>query len=198
MDVSEVTITLHPLAKDALFKDYRTLNYIFSNVLGQVETDYLSIALIDKNGRLFFLSSDPSIEYNLIEKELWQFDGCFQPEFVYQDEMRNWFDLYHPDYAESLYSYKQADQGFETGFSIPLDFDEYRAVFSFGFKSANPFFQQQIPTKQEKLVAMGKYCLREIMQAIALPNRQKPHRFKPHLELIINNQANYENPITER
>ncbi|MDF1756939.1 MAG: flagellar biosynthesis protein FlgJ [Legionellaceae bacterium] len=194
MDVSAVTITLHPLAKDALFKDYQTLRYIFSNVLGQVETDYLSIALIDKGGRLFFLSSNPSIEQNLIEKELWQFDGCFQPEFIYKDEMSSWFDLYHSDYAKILYRYKQANQGFEKGISIPSDFEEYRVVFSFGFKSDNPFFQQQIKNQQRKLVAMGKYCLREIMQSIELPNRHQ----KPNLELIINNQVNYENHITER
>lgn len=192
MDVSAVTFTLHPQAKDALFKDYQALRYIFSNVLGQVETDYLSISLIDEIGCLYFLSSNPSIEQNLIEKELWQFDGCLQPEFVYQDKMKNWCELYPAEYETSLYHYKQAAPGFETGFSLPADFEEFRAVFSFGFKSENSLFKQQPYGQQEKLLAMGKYCLREIFQAIALPNRQKVYRMKPQLELIINNQVNYD------
>ncbi|HAT1762285.1 TPA: flagellar biosynthesis protein FlgJ [Legionella pneumophila] len=198
MDVSAVTITLHPLAKDALFKDYQALRYIFSNVLGQVETDYLSIALIDEDGRLFFFSSHPSIEQNLIEKELWQHDGAFDPSFIYQNEMLAWSSLYHPDFRTQLHRYKQLDHRLEAGYSIPSDFEEFRAVFSFGFKSANPIFQTQIHQQKEKLLAMGKYCLREIMQAVAIPQRRKTNQFKPHLKLIVNNQVNYENLITER
>lgn len=198
MDVSAVTITLHPLAKDALFKDYQALRYIFSNVLGQVETDYLSIALIDEDGRLFFFSSHPSIEQNLIEKGLWQHDGAFHPSFIYQDEMMAWNALYHPNYKTQLYRYKQSDQKLVAGFSIPSDFEEFRVIFSFGFKSANPFFQQHIHNQKEKLLAMGKYCLREIMGTVGIPDRKKPHRLKPHLKLIINNQVNYENTIRER
>lgn len=198
MDVSALAITLHPSAQNALFNNYQTLRYLFSNVLGQVETDHLSIALIDKNNQLFFISSDPSIEQNLIEHEIWQFDGCFQPSFVYQNEMKAWHDLYHPDYVADLYRYKQAAKGFAMGFAIPADFEEFRAIFSFGFKSKDLFLKQHILSQKEKLLAMGKYCLREITETIALPNRTKVDRAKPHLELIINNQVNYENLITQR
>ncbi|HBB6940331.1 TPA: flagellar biosynthesis protein FlgJ [Legionella pneumophila] len=193
MDVLAVKITLHPMAKDALFKDYQALRYIFSNVLGLVETDYLSIALIDEQGRILFFSSHPSIELNLIEKNLWSFDGCFNPNFIYQDEMHSWDSLYPPEYKSKLFRYKQSSHQLRTGFSIPTDFEEFRVVFSFGFKSSNPFLHYQIPKQREKLIAMGNYCLREIIRVIGLPLRKHRHLLKPHLELIINNEVNHEN-----
>lgn len=47
MDVSAIPIRLHPGAKDYLFQHYQSLRRIFSDVLGQAETDYLSIALFN-------------------------------------------------------------------------------------------------------------------------------------------------------
>lgn len=65
-DVTAVDVTLHPKAKEFLFEHFVTIRKVFSDVLGQVETDYISIALIKQMGQIFFLSSKPSIEQNLI------------------------------------------------------------------------------------------------------------------------------------
>lgn len=93
MDVTAVEVRLHPKARDFLFEHYATLNRIFSDVLGHLETDYISIALINQTAQIFFLSSKPSIEQNLIEKELWQFDGSYQPSFIYQEQPRLWSEF---------------------------------------------------------------------------------------------------------
>ncbi|MBA2648051.1 MAG: hypothetical protein H0U75_00370 [Legionella sp.] len=106
MDVIDVKIRLHPLARDYLFKYYDILRRIFSQVLGQLETDYISIGLIDELGQLFFFSSKPSIEQNLIEKELLIIDECFRPSFVYQDTSRVWNDLNYSEYQKYIYQYK--------------------------------------------------------------------------------------------
>lgn len=71
MDVTAVELRLHPNAKEFLFEHYVTMRKVFSDVLGQIETDYISIALINSKGQIFFISSKPSIEQNLIEKNLW-------------------------------------------------------------------------------------------------------------------------------
>lgn len=47
-------IKLHPSAKDFLFENFAILRRIFSDVLGQLEIDYISIALINKENELFF------------------------------------------------------------------------------------------------------------------------------------------------
>lgn len=196
MDISVRTIKLHPLAGEYLFKYYNTLRRLFSDVLGQLEIDYLSIALVDKSGQLIFLSSKPSIEQNLIEKNLFEYDGCFQPHFVYQDKPSLWTELYSAEYQESLFQCKQTVPHLEIGISIPADFEDYRAVFSFGFKTLGLLMQRKLLNQNVKLLALGKYCLREIIKAIPLPKQNETIKLKPRLELIINNTlVKYENTI---
>lgn len=188
MDVTAIEIKLHPLAKEYLFKHYAVLRRIFSDVLGQLETDYVSIGLIDRVGQLILLSSKPSIEQNLIENNLLEYDGSFKPAFAFQDKPNQWADLYNTEYKDLLQKYKQVIPGLEAGIAIPANCAEYRAVFSFGFKIVSPLIHNQ----HEKLLAMGKFCLREITKAIHLPSQQTVHEIKPRLELIINNQVKYE------
>ncbi|WP_242602170.1 flagellar biosynthesis protein FlgJ [Legionella nagasakiensis] len=193
MDVAVVEVILHPKAKNYLFEHFQTLRQIFSDVLGQVETDYLSIALINEANQIFFLSSHPSIEQNLIEHNLWIHDGSFQPAFIYQDEPRLWADLYHPEHAQELYCYKQADQRLASGFSMPTDYAGYRVVFSFGFRSADITIEQQAPIQLKKFMAMGNFCLRKIIESIPMLDKTKFSNSKPHLRLITNNKVPYEN-----
>lgn len=192
MDVTAVTITLHPLAEEYLFKHYQVLRRIFSDVLGHLETDYISIALIDKYSQLIFLSSKPSIEQNLIDKKLWSLDGSYHPNFIYQDQPNTWTNLNCIESENSLYHYKQGITGLKTGFSMATNFGEYRAVFCFGLKHCNQKMDEEMLNKHQALLAMGKFCLQEIIKVIPLPNQQKIYKFKPHLELVINNQVNYE------
>jgi hypothetical protein len=196
MGIPDRTITLHPLAGEYLFKYYNTLRRIFSNVLGQLEIDYLSIALIDQSGQLIFLSSKPSIEQNLIEKNLFEYDGCFQRPFVYQDKPSLWTDLYRAEKYEFLYQCKHVVPNLEVGISIPTDFEEYRVIFSFGFKTLGLLMQRKLLSQSTQLLAIGKYCLREIIRLIPLPEPNETMRIKPRLELIINNKlVNYEKTI---
>lgn len=65
MNTSE--ITLHPQASDLLFKHYRVIARIFRNVLGQIEIDYMAIALLTPKDELLFFSSKPGIEWRMIE-----------------------------------------------------------------------------------------------------------------------------------
>jgi hypothetical protein len=80
MDIP-INIQLHPAAKDFLFEHFATVGRVFSDVLGQFEVEYMSIALINPKGEMFFLSSHPSIEQNLIEKQLWQEVHKYQNQF---------------------------------------------------------------------------------------------------------------------
>lgn len=192
MDVTAVEVNLHPKAKEFLFEHFVTMRKVFSDVLGQMETDYVSIALINQAGQIFFLSSKPSIEQNLIEKNLWAFDGCYQPSFISQDQPKLWSELPHVDSIETIKKYKQIDPGFVTGISIPTEYDSYTAIFSFGLKRINPYIQNKISTHCEKLSAMGKYALKQIQEYLTFPDKQLCMTTKPKLRLIINNQVTYE------
>lgn len=192
MDVTAVEVRLHPKARDFLFEHYVTLNRIFSDVLGQLETDYISIALINQTAQIFFLSSKPSIEQNLIEKGLWQFDGSYQPSFIYQEQPKLWSEFPSFKDSEKLKQYKLYDHALITGISIPAEYAEYKAIFSYGFKKRTSNIENKATNSCEKLLSIGKYCLREIREVIHFPDQKKNSKPKPKLKLIINNQVTYE------
>lgn len=189
MDVTAVEVKLHPKAKEFLFEHFVTIRRVFSDVLGQVETDYASIALINQAGQIFFISSNPAIEQNLIEQSLWLFDGCYQPEFLSQDQPKLWSELPHIGCTESIVKYKQIKPRLITGISIPTEYDSYKAIFSFGLKRINPYIQNKSSIHCEKLLAMGKFALRRIQEYLIFPDKQPCMTTKPKLTLIINNQV---------
>ena len=185
MDVTAVQITPHPMAKELLFKHYVPIKKIFSDVLGQQEIDYISIGLIN--------ASNPGAEQNILDKHLWEIDRSFQPQFVHQDKPLSWSSIYDANEYKQLYKYKLTDLGLICGFSIPTEFDAYRAVFSFGFKYYEPNITKMMEQTPNPFLAMGKYCLRNILSTIPLPNRvNKVYQFKPRLKLVINNEVSYE------
>lgn len=186
MDVTDLEVRLHPEAREFLFAHFVQLRRIFLDVLGQLETDYISIALINQVSQIFFLSSKPSIEQNLIEKDLWQYDGIYQTHFIYQDQPKLWTELPYFEDLCLLKQYKQQNHGLLMGISIPTVYLHYRAIFSYGFKKINPGIQNKTPSQCEKLLAMGKYCLREIKNIIPFPDEKKNFAKKPKLELIVN------------
>lgn len=191
MDVNTLAISLHPHAKDFLFQHYRTLTKIFSNVLGLLEIDYLSISLITPKHELLFLSSKPSIEANLIEHNLWQLDPCYQEIFYNQDKIQWWEELYCD---QRLRYFKQTVNKFTMGLSIPAKFNEFHVVYSFGLKSSNEIIKKRIQNNIDKLNSIGKFCLQSILDTIPLPDRQRIYSVnRPQLKLVINNKVNYEN-----
>jgi hypothetical protein len=189
MDVSCTTITLHPKARDFLFEHFVMLKVLFNDVLGHLEIDYMSIALLNSQNELLFLSSKPSIECNLIENNLWAFDPSLQYEFFMQDQPKLWDEVYQAERHKLVRQYKQESQGFSMGISIPSVFDEYRVVYSFALKSKNESIKNNITNKIQTLLSMGRFCLRNIIQTIALPIREVK---KASLTLVINNKGNHE------
>lgn len=178
-------IKLHPTAKEFLFENYAIVRRIFSDVLGQLEIDYISIAMINDSAEVFFVSSNPSIEQNLIEKSLWSYDPIYQDHFIYQNDHTLWSK--HSPLMEPalLKQYKQRDQKLIDGVSIPIDYGVYRAILSFGFKKMNTLIDHS-SNDYEKLLSIGRYCLNKISSLILFPDRKKCNK-KPQLKLIINN-----------
>lgn len=173
MGVNPSSIKLHPHAKEFLYKHYRTVSKIFKNVLSLHEIDYLSIALITPENELLFISSQPAIEFNLIEHNLWQIDPSFHEDFFQQDKMKLWEELYAKEELDLLRYYRQYAQSYRTGLAIPAVFEQYRAVYSFALKSNDKKIKNQIINNTETLVNIGQSCLKSILMEIPLPDKQK-------------------------
>lgn len=188
MDVSCRTITLHPQAPEILFKHYDTLKRLFNDVLGHLEIDYMSIALLNTQNELLFLSSRPSIECNLIEQNLWPFDQSFQHDFFIQGQAQLWENLYDDEWRDDLRHYKQECQGYSMGISIPSMFADYGVVYSFALRSNDTIIKNKVINNVETLTNMGKFCLQKILKVIPLPDIQAN---KPFLKLVVNNKVNH-------
>ena len=194
MNLSCSKIKLHPQANVFLFQHYRTLRKIFHDVLGHLEIDYMAIALLNAQNELLFLSSDPAIECNLIEHNLWQFDTSFQRDFLIQGNAQVWDDLYPDEWRKILHHYKQEITGFSMGISVPSSFEEYDVIYSFALTSTSEAIKSNVINKVGTLTNMGRFCLQKIMRAIPLPGQKTISIAKsPSLRLIINNKEPHEN-----
>ena len=169
MDANALTIRLHPHVKDFLYKHFRSVSKIFRNILSLHEIDYLSITLITPENELLFLSSQPAIEFNLIEHNLWQVDPIFHDDFFQQDKMKLWEDLYAKEKFDLLRYYRQYAQSYSMGFATPIVFEQYRAVYSFALKSHDEKIINKVQNKTEALMSMGRLCLTTILNKIPLP-----------------------------
>lgn len=190
MELNKPSICLHQQAKDYLFQHYRTLNRLFNNVLGHLEIDYIAIALLNKQNELFFLSSKPAIEQNLIEHNLWQLDPCLQLDFFTGNKARLWNKVYCEKTQEPLRYYKLEKPAFSSGASVSSSFNEYRVIYSFALRSKDIETQNKLTTQIDTLVSIGRFCLQSILKAIPLPEQHcvlmSP---RPSLKLIINNKV---------
>ncbi len=172
---------LHPQAQNLLFKYYRDLRLIFNDVLGHLEIDYISMTLLDEKNQLILLSSQPSIEQNLIIKNLWEQDPCCQKDFFLQDDILIWNHIYD-DIA--LHHYKLAVPKLAFAASIPDSFQDFKVAYSFGVSSQDPAVHLNLLDNQKTLRAMAKYCLINILKVVhgdITPNQLS------HLKLIISN-----------
>lgn len=191
--MTDSIITIHPMAISLLFSHFKTIKKIYQDVLGQLELDYLCIALLTPGNQLIFFSSKPSVEHNLIEKELWQFDGSYCTRFITQNMPKLWETLYSHKHREALRYYKQQIPKLSMGIAIPSEFAEYRVIYSCGTKSANETVQMNLIEQAEILRKLGQYCLQRILTSIELPDRSNClYEKKPILTLIINNEVKHE------
>lgn len=174
---------LHPQARDLLFNHYRVLRLIFNDVLGHFELDYLSIALLHNKQQWLFLSSQPSIEQNLIEHDLWDKDPCLKLPWQ-KDEPMIWHELYQNG---ALAQFKLRQPKFAYGFSSLIQEHLQPMVLSFAVKSQDPYLHQSLMEQQQALIAMAKYCLHNIAKEIKLNLFNEHLIVKPKLTLVINN-----------
>lgn len=190
MESSYPNINLHPEVQSLLFQHYEPLRRIFCDVLGHLEIDYLSIALVNPDNEMFFFSSRRSIEQNLIINKLWQNDPIFQPDFFEVNKVGLWRDMYCKKSHNSLRHYKLEHPGFSQGISIPSFFEEYRVIYSFALCSSDKKTLANFMNKIEKLTYLGRYSLQKILKAIPLPKKQCVSKKRnPFLKLVINNEV---------
>lgn len=157
---------LHPRAQEILFEQKRKVSHIFREVIGHYEIDHLSIAVIKKNNELFFLSSTPSIEFNLIEQDIWAYDGSYHSDFFQNPQCQLWSALYNKNKSIELRMEKQVRTGFTTGFSASLELNDFYLVYSFATKSKATHAEIELFRMSNTLIKLGNFCFKKIAEEI--------------------------------
>lgn len=182
---------VHPRAQEILFEQKRKISKIFREVIGHYEMDHLSIAVIKKNNELFFFSSTPSIEFNLIEKNLWAYDGSYHPDFYQTPQCQLWSKLYHPDKLMELRFIKQIMTGYASGFSAAIEFNNFHLVYSFATKSRAPQAEMEFIRLSNTLIKLGNFCFKKIVDDVfpeLFTNASSANLIRtPSLKLVIDN-----------
>lgn len=192
MDVKPSIFKLHPSAQEMLFSHYRLLRRVFNDVLGLFEIDYLAITIINSKSEILFFSSQPSIEYNLIEKDLWQLDPSYHGVFLNQEKPQTWEMLYPQNKKNQLRYYKQEAHNYSTGLTIPSRFEEKRVVYSFALTSLEESIQKHFHQNALRLTQIGQFCLQNIMGHIPMWDIEHCRkRESSYLKLVINNEVNH-------
>lgn len=178
----DFNICLHPQAQNYLFEHYRSLRFIFNDVLGHLEVDYISIALLNANDELMMFSSRPAIEHHLIERHLWKDDPCLQRPFFENKKMHIWNHVYQEPGRLYLKHYKLDKPKLSFALSIPAKHEQFHVSYSFGVKSLDESTYIDLINKTHTLSSMGRFCLQNILTE--LPMIQSGISSKSHLKLI--------------
>ncbi|MCW8449833.1 hypothetical protein [Legionella quinlivanii] len=158
MDTSRIA-TAHPQMMDLLFSHKDKTQRIFSDVLGLHQIHHMSIISIDSNARILIVSSTPSMEFNLFNRNLWEFDLTYNPAWYQRCEQASWQSLYHPARYEELYYLRQVRHELPVGTSIaePAQEGGY-FIYSLGSNNACMQVQSQFSHEKEFLSKIGQHC----------------------------------------
>lgn len=148
-------VSLHPYAIDALFAYQNQTSRIFKDVIGLHHLHHIAVSHINDDNQLFTLSSTPSLEFNLFNSPLWQFDRAYHPTWYSLCTSASWDSLYLTEHYEELYQLKQAPYHYVNGISLAAPFAKGYLIFSMAtHNKLHRVFEGQ----EEHLYKIGEYC----------------------------------------
>lgn len=178
-------LTLHPKASVCLFKHYQALRNIFHDVLGHLELDYLSMALINSKHELIFFSSCPSLELNLIELDLWQQDTALLLADKTDGSIVVWDQIYKDSAHFKIRHYKMEKPSICFGMSLLSHVADFKVIYSYGLFQRESGLHQGLLNNIETLKAMGKFCLQNIFEVFSTDEIFYKHQEKKrHLYVV--------------
>jgi hypothetical protein len=179
-------VRLHHEAKEISFKHKFIIETLFNKKInGILGIDYFSLFIIDSTETLSCYSSCPALEYNLIQSDLWIYDGMLSfTEENSKEVIMFWDKLYPAMYADKLINLKQKRFGFQFGFFIMKRINSMIVIYSFATKSNSP--RRIYEESQDILSKIGDFFLEEIKP---IYSQYICNNTKPKLQLVIDNSS---------
>lgn len=149
------TIHPHPDILEILFRHRKEISDIVSNVLGLHSIDYISVEMVDPDGKWVSFTSNPSMLYNLMEQNLWFYEQWTHLTEFKRSNVEYWESNFHTAKITELIQLKQKNYGYTQGFLYKKWIHSFFVVYSFATKSPSVNFHLIL----EDLVKMGDFCL---------------------------------------
>lgn len=154
-------IALHPEIKEISFKHKFVIQHVFEkSILGTFGIDYFSLMIIDASNILSIYSSSPALEFNLINEDLWLYDGIFDPKNHIDGAFYFWDELYSNSLKNILTQEKEGKLGFSFGFCMIKKINDMFVIYSFATKSQ--LEKAVYRDSNETLVKIGDWFFNEL------------------------------------
>lgn len=188
-------VSLHEDILEVLFGYKEKICNKFHDVSGTFFIDHLAINIIDPNSKVIIFSTTPSVEYNLISRDLWKYDRSFSISYQTKNRFYSWEQAYEEEQFEKLKLIKQTNHGFSCGFNLSTKIESFQLVYSFATRHQRLNLIEYYRGYINELFSIANFVFKEIKEiyekhfgkTILTPhaNGDKSIRsFSPFLKLI--------------
>ncbi len=179
-------MNLHPNILEALFKHQSEITLKLSNVRGLFKLEHIAIIILNTHDEIIVFSSTPAVEFNLLEKELWQFDESFKPKNHLDGSFFWWEQAYSNAHREVIKAKKESSYGFTLGFCLARKINEEHIIYSCATRSVEKNLRQYYEDHKKELLAIGDYAY-ELVHDVYAKYRGNASKKKNFLRLIVSN-----------
>lgn len=189
-------LNLHPNILDILFVHKQAIARRLSDIKGIYFIEHVSINIISSLNEVIVFSGTPSVEYNIIVKELWRYDKSFNPQSLVNGSFVSWQEGYTKSHAQELIKIKETNHNFTYGFNLIRRIDDFTMVYSFATRKHLSNIDEYYLNVCDDLFSLGDYSyklLKDIYSQynsnLILPMIDKKNHIIPKksfLKLIIN------------
>jgi hypothetical protein len=151
-------VVLHPRFLDALFAYKRKVSVIFKEVLGLHDMHHIAVSYIHHNQQLLSFSSTPSLEFNLFNSQLWQFDKTYDATWYNLCTTSSWPLLYVKQRFHELYYLKQLKTQLPLGFSFAVEALHGHFIYSMASHQSKQQTRELFIHELGHFYKIGHYC----------------------------------------
>lgn len=176
---------LHPKILEALFKNQREISLKLSNIKGLFKIEHIAMIILTPDDEIIVFSSTPAVEFNLIEKNLWQFDESFKPHHHRDGSFFWWEEAYANGYREKIKEIKQSSYRFTVGFCLARKINKEHIVFSYATRSRDKNIKEYYENHTKELLTMSDYVFGLIQNVYVKYRISAEQRNNHHLKLMV-------------
>ena len=170
-DLTHELVTLHHDLPELLFRYRKTLSHPFRDILRLLDIHHMAIDIITPQNIIVPFSSTPSMLFNLIENELWMYDGSISPTYFQRLPFYLWQQVYLPKHSDKLKQYKEREYHYRDGFTVVRKINRFYLLYSFATKNRGILWQPYVKQMND-LLSIGDYCykcIRKIANPLCKP-----------------------------